>query len=177
MLWYTISFLSLSLSLSLSLDSCETYQGEICKDLEGYDDTNVLVTRNKQLHSQEAIEEKIALFFRSVLFLQPTEGCKDILRVLLCHGAFPHCTQSSTKQLCSAYCQFNRTLKDLCPSIFEELSKFASSNENFMGTSDCNKEDDSMGKEEGHCMTVQSMAAGNQDPLENKNGERKEFLF
>ena len=109
---------------------------------------SVAVRRTRFLQSQDAIEEKVSLFFKSVLYLEPSEGCKDILRVLLCQGAFPFCTETATKQLCSVYCQLNQTLKDLCPNVSKEFSEFVASNMHFMSTPDCSLEDG------GQCMAV-----------------------
>ena len=121
------------------------YRGETCKNLEGYANTNVTIKRTRQLQSQEAIEQKISLFSKSVLFLQPTDGCKNILTVLLCHGAFPQCTETSSKKLCSIYCQSDQTLKNLHPGVF---SKFMHDNQYFLNKAECSLE-----KEE-QCMTI-----------------------
>ena len=122
------------------IDSCELYSGDMCTHLAVYSNINVNVRRSRFLQSQDIIEEKMYLFYRSVLFLQPTEGCKDILRVLLCQGAFPQCTETATKRLCSDYCQFNQTLREHCPNVFEEFSEFVAVNGHFMNTPDCTVE-------------------------------------
>ena len=134
------------------LDSCEPYDGLTCKSLDGYANATVEVTRTKILQSQLSIEEKITLFSKSVLHLEPSEGCKDILRVLLCQAAFPLCTETATKQLCSVYCRFNQTLKDLCPSVSKEFTEFVASNTHFMSTPDCSLEDGDQ------CMAIQIMS-------------------
>ena len=135
------------------LDSCQKYTGDTCKRIEGYSNTSVIVRRGKRVQSMEAIEDKISLFSKSILFMQPTEGCRDIVQVLLCHGAFPQCTGDDSKQLCADHCRLTRTLEDLCPEVYKEYSTFLSSNGDFMSEIKCDTEGD-------QCMTVPVAASG-----------------
>ena len=144
----TLLLLETTFFIMIILDSCEIYVGTTCKSLAGYTSMNVTVTRDGPIQSQEDIEEKISLFSKSVLFLQPTDGCKNILTVLLCHGAFPQCTETSSKKLCSIYCQFDQTLKNLCPDVYTEFLVFTNSNQHFINTANCSLND------EEQCMMI-----------------------
>lgn len=124
--------------LFIFLDSCELYTGDLCANLDDYKETTVLVRRDRAHQSQANIEEVVSNYFNFYFRLQRvTEGCKNILRMLLCYRAFPKCTESSTELLCSEYCRFNQTLKYLCPSMFETLAQFVLYNGQFLSSPSC----------------------------------------
>ena len=126
--------------------------------VEGYSNMTVTVRKGKRISSMEAIRDKISLFSKSILFMQPTEGCRDIVQVLLCHGAFPQCTGGMSKQLCANHCRLCHTLEDLCPEVYKEYIKFLSLNGDFMSKIKC-------GMERDQCMGVSAMAGQGQQKL------------
>ncbi len=123
----------------------------MCDVLDGYATMNVSITRDLLIQSQQSIEELIRSFSKSVLIFQPTKGCKNILRVLLCHGAFPQCTASSNKQLCSIYCQLNQALENLCPNVYTEFTTYKKNSQYFMSSANCSSNNAEQ------CMMVQQL--------------------
>ena len=135
-----MSSLSLS-SIYYALDSCEPYNGTICADIKGYNHAKVFVRRGKNINEWRDIERKISDPFVQVhLYQQPTKGCETILKVLLCHSAFPHCVEGSDEQakdLCEDHCNLLNSLHQFCPNAYREYTKFVSTNSDFLSTATC----------------------------------------
>lgn len=124
-----------------SLDTCDTYNGSLCSALPGYNNANVFIRKGSIIDSWTDIEEKIKnVFDKTRYHLRPSQGCEDILRMLLCHSAFPRCDESGPKELCGSHCSLRQSLQSLCPSVYEKFDEFFKSGQSsgFMSEMKCN---------------------------------------
>ena len=107
-------------------DTCEVYNGTLCSPVPGYKNAKVYVRRGTDVDGWQDIEAKILhVFAQTRFFNRPTGGCEDILKLLLCHSAFPLCDKNGPKDLCNDHCLLRESLHSICPTVYKVFEKFS----------------------------------------------------